>query len=131
MINRLEAVAKSEKNLTRPYLCVFGYATPPGGKIKSYELSRSVKNNNEGRPYSPNCESWQPGFLFPFITGRPPEDIYRISMRKIGEYLPFYAYEKRRECSAILKERFIKLGLVGSDGKLDRTKFMEFLTENS
>jgi hypothetical protein len=52
-------------------------------------------------------------------------------MRKIGEYLPFYAYEKRKECSVLLKEKFIKLGLVGTDGKLDRTKFMEFLTENS
>jgi hypothetical protein len=52
-------------------------------------------------------------------------------MRKIGEYLPFYAYEKREECSALLKGKFIKLGLVGTDGKLDRTKFMEFLTENS
>ena len=131
VINRLESVAKSEKNLTRPYLCVFCYATPSGGKIKSYELSRSVKYNNEGHPFSPNCESWQPGFLFPFITGRLPEDIYHISMRKIGEYLPFYAYEKRKECSILLKEKFIKLGLVGTDGKLDRTKFMEFLTEKS
>jgi hypothetical protein len=131
VIKRLESVAKSEKNLTRPYLCVFCYATPPAGKIKSYELSRSVKYNKEGHPYSPNCESWQPGFLFPFITGHSPEVIYRISMQKIGEYLPFYAYKKRKECSVLLKEKFIKLGLVGTDGKLDKTRFVEFLTKKS
>jgi hypothetical protein len=48
-------------------------------------------------------------------------------MRKVGEYLPFHSYQKRKECSILLKDRFIKLGLVAKNGKLDETKFMEFL----
>ena len=129
VIRRLESLAIEEKNITRPYLCVFCYATPPAGIIRNYDDSRSVRRNNEGRPFSENCESWEPGFIFPFICGRPPVDIYKLSITRVVDYLPFYAMRHKQECSRLLKEEFIKMGLVDADGKLDQTKFVKFITE--
>ena len=129
VIRRLESLAKEEKNITRPYLCVFCYATPPGGVIRSYKDSRSVKCNNEGYPFSDNCESWEPGFIFPFICGRPPVDIYKLAITRVGDYLPFYSIKHRKECAHLLKEEFSKMGLVDAHGKLDQTKFVKFITE--
>ena len=131
VIRRLETVAKNEKNINRPYLCVFCYATPPGGVIKGYEDSRNVRYNNEGHPFSENCESWEPGFVFPFICGRLPADLYRLAIKRIGNYLPFYTLEHRQECARLLKEEFDKMGLVDANGKLNQTKFIRFITESS
>ena len=131
VIRRLEAVAKTGKNITRPYLCVFCYATPPAGVIREYKDSRSVRCNNEGHPFSENCESWEPGFIFPFICGRQPVDIYRLAIKRIGNYLPFYTLKHKQECSRLLKKEFVKMGLVDNNGKLDQTKFINFITKES
>ncbi|MBI3981012.1 hypothetical protein HY345_03350 [Candidatus Microgenomates bacterium] len=130
VILRLENIAKSEINVTRPYICVFGYATPPNGKVKEYKESRHIKLNNQGLPYSPNCESWEPGFLFPYITGRPATDIYKLSMSLVSKYLPFYTLKNRKECSLLLKERFKKLNLLNEERKIDKIKFMKFIATN-
>lgn len=129
VIRRLESIAKEEKNITRPYLCVFCYATPPGGVIRSYQDSRGVRCNNQGYPFSDNCESWEPGFIFPFICGRPPVDIYKLAITRVGHYLPFYTIEHKKECARLLKEEFEKRGLVDIHGRLDQTKFIKFITE--
>ena len=129
VIRRLEGVAKSEKNITRPYICVFCYATPPGGKIKPYNESRCVRYNQEGHAFSENCESWEPGFIFPFISGRPASDIYKLCVEKVAKFLPFYTLEHKKECSRLLKEEFKKLGLIGSNGRLDQLSFIKFITE--
>lgn len=129
VVRRLEAVAKAEKNITRPYLCVFCYATPYGGKIHSYKDSRSVKYNNEGHPFSENCESWEPGFIFPYICGRSAIDIYKLSITKVGNYLPFFTVQYRKECAQLIKKKFMDMGLVKTDGALDEVKFIKFIAE--
>ena len=129
VIRRLENLAKEEKNITRPYLCVFCYATPPGGIIRNYKDSRSVRCNNEGYPFSENCESWEPGFIFPFISGRLPVDIYKLAITRVKDYLPFHTMQHKKECSSLLKEEFVKMDLVDTNGKLNQTKFIKFITE--
>ena len=124
----MESVAKTEKNLTRPYLCVFAFATPPGGKIRSYVESRSVKRNNEGHPFSENCESWEPGFIFPFISGRSAIDIYKFSISQISENFPFYSIKFKKECASLLKQKLEALKLV-NNGKLDQDRFLQFITK--
>lgn len=76
VINRLENMAKQEKNLTRPYLCVLCIATPSGGKLASYEEDRYMRCRKDKSPYSLNCEFWGPGFIFPYTTGRRHDCIY-------------------------------------------------------
>jgi hypothetical protein len=124
VITRLESVAKEEKNLTRPYLCVLCIATPQG-QLKGYE-DRQVKSNNQGSPYSVNCEQWGPGFIFPYLTGRSAMDVYLIGIKKVAQKLPFYSMIHRNTCSALLKKQLAKLGLLGDDGKIVPEKFLEF-----
>ena len=60
VIRRLEGLAKAEKNLTRPYLCVLCVATPSNGKLLGYCEDRKLKKNREGHYLSLNCECWGP-----------------------------------------------------------------------
>ncbi len=130
MIRRLEAMAAEDKNLTRPYLCVACIATPPGGKLRAYTDSRLMRRNNEGYPYSPNCEIWLPGFIFPFISGLQPKDIYKAAFAKVGEFLPFYALSQRKECAALLTQELNKLGLVDENtGKIAPAKFQAYISQ--
>lgn len=130
MIRRLEAMAAEDKNLTRPYLCVACIATPPRGKIQSYTDSRQMRRNNEGQPYSPNCEVWLPGFIFPFISGLYPNEIYKAAFAKVGEFLPFYSLALREECAELLTKELSKLGLVNEEtGTIDPQKFQAFISQ--
>ena len=56
MLERLEDIGLADKNVTRPYLGVVAYATPPRGIILPYNQSRSIKRNREGPLYTANCE---------------------------------------------------------------------------
>ena len=125
VIGRLESIAKEEKNLTRPYLCVVCIATPSQGKLLSYS-DRHVKCNTAGSPYSLNCEHWGPGFIFPYITGRNAKDIYLQGIKRVAEHLPFFSLIHREECSALLKKRLDKLGLLTEKGTLSPEKFLAF-----
>jgi len=125
VIRRLENVAKEEKNLTRPYLCVIGIATPSKGKLKGYD-DRLVKCNREGQPYSLNCEYWGPGFIFPYITGRSAIEIYRKAIKQVATYLPFMSLKFRKECSELLKQKLAKMKLLDVNGKIDPLKFLTF-----
>lgn len=130
MVRRLEAMATEDENLTRPYLCVVCVATPPRGKVLPYEQSRQIRHNNEGHPYSPNCEVWLPGFIFPFISGLPATAIYRAALAKVGDFLPFHALSQRQECAELLSAELKKLGLVDSGtGRVDPVKFQEFVSQ--
>jgi hypothetical protein len=130
MIRRLEAMAAADKNLTRPYLCVACIATPPGGKIRSYFESRQMRRNNEGYPYSPNCEVWLPGFVFPFISGLSPNEVYRAAFSRLADFLPFYALTQREECAKLLTEELNKLGLVDENtGRIAPDKFQAFISQ--
>ena len=132
MFKRLEDMASEDKNLTSPYLGVVCIATPPRGKILSYNDARSMKRNSSGHPYSPNCEVWTPGFVFPFISGLHPNDIYRAALAKVGEYLPFHSLVQRKRCSELLAAELSKLDLVDTKtGTLNPIKFQEFISQSS
>lgn len=130
MIRRLEGMAFEDKNLTRPYLCVVCIATPSRGIILPYERGRTIRRNRDGYPYSPNCEVWSPGFVFPYISGLEAQVVYRAALHRIGNYLPFYSLSLRQECGKLLAEELKHLNLVDSKtGRLDAEKFLAFVSE--
>ena len=127
-IAKLEHLAKTDKNLNRPYLCVFGIATPSGGKVLSFEEDRKVKGNKYGQPYSTNCEYWGPGFLFPYVCGRSPIDVYRLAYARVADYLPFRTLQYRTECALLLKNHLSELGLVNDNETINAQAFLRFVT---
>lgn len=130
MVKRLESMATEDKNLTRPYLCVVCFATPSKGIILSYERGRTIRRNRDGYPYSPNCEVWSPGFIFPYISGLEAQTVYRAALRKVGDYLPFYSVALRKKCGKLLAEELKRKDLVNAEtGRLDADKFLAFVTE--
>ncbi len=129
MIRRLESLALEDKNLTRPYLCVVCYATPSRGVITSYEHGRTMRRNRDGYPYSPNCEVWSPGFIFPYVTGLPAVHVYRAALHVVGEYLPFATLACRQACGRLLARRLAEMQLVGANGKIDPHAFLALVCE--
>jgi hypothetical protein len=130
VVKRLEGIALEDKNLTRPYLCAVCFATPHKGIISTYELGRTVKRTREGYAYSPNCEVWSPGFVFPYVCGLDAEAVYRAALKNVGQYLPFHSLENRKKCGKMLAEKLEELGLVDSKtNKLDPVKFQKFVTQ--
>lgn len=127
VIRRLESLAKEEKNLTRPYLCVLCVATPAKGKIQSFEADRQVKRNREGHYLSLNCEYWGPGFIFPYVTGREAVEIYTMAIKHVANYLPFRSLKFREECGQLLKKKLVALGLIKADNRIDPVKFLHFV----
>lgn len=126
VIKRLESVAKEEKNLTRPYLCVVCVATPARGKIKDYDSDRQIKCNKENQPYSLNCEYWGPGFIFPYVTGRGAYETYSRAINRVANYIPFMTLKFRNECSLLLMQKLKSLGLLNVDGAVNAEKFLAF-----
>lgn len=129
VIRRLEAMAKSEKNLTSPYLCVLAVATPYKGRINAFENDRAMKYNKDGIALSLNCEYWGPGFIFPFISGFSPQEIYKLGFKKVAGYLPFQSLKFRQECAKLLSRELATLKLIGANGKIDALKFLDFVTQ--
>jgi hypothetical protein len=127
VIRRLEGVALTEKNLTSPYMCIIAIATPSRGKIENYRDGRSIRCKDDGTPYSPNCEFWMPGFVYPYITGLSPIDIYKESIKMVKDFMPFYTIKVRKEASQLLKERFVKMGISDSEGKIAIDQFFRFV----
>lgn len=127
VIRRLESLAKEEKNLTRPYLCVLCVATPAKGKIQTFEADRLVKRNREGHYLSLNCEYWGPGFIFPYVTGRAAVEIYTMAIKRVANYLPFRSLKFREECGQLLKRKLVALGLIKTDNRIDPVKFLHFV----
>jgi hypothetical protein len=131
VIKRLERVAKQEKNLTSPYLCVIAIATPAHGKILDYDTSRTVRYNQDGHPYSENCEVWIPGFIYPFISGRSAVEIYTEALKFIEIHMPFYSLKFRDECNRLLKAELIRMGLSNTDGIIDKEKLFKFVAHEN
>jgi hypothetical protein len=132
MIRRIEKMAKEDKNLTRPYLGVACVATPPRGKITAYDKSRAIKHNIEGHPYSPNCEVWTPGFIFPYITGLPTTDVYKRGLEEVNKYLPFHALAQREACAVLLAAELKNLNLVDiNTGRIHPEKFQAWITQTA
>ena len=126
-IANLEKLPKNDKNLNRPYLCVVAIATPSRGKLLSYTDDRKVKRNKHDHPISVNCEYWGPGFLFPFLTGHAPQDIYVRAYRQVGSHFPFRSLQLRAECAALLDKELRSLNLVTQSGLIDAERFLQFV----
>jgi hypothetical protein len=126
VIRRLESEAKAEKNLSRPYLCVIGIATPSKGKLKGYD-DRTTKADKSGKAYSLNCEFWGPGFIFPYITGLEAIEIYITAIRCVSNYLPFMTLKFKAECSILLQNELEKLDLLDSENRIDKHKYLKFI----
>jgi hypothetical protein len=125
VINRIESVAKQDKNRTRPYVCVICFATPSDGILHGYD-DRQIKCSNQGSPYSLNCEFWGPGFVFPYVTGRNAREIYLEGVNRVADHLPFLTLRYRKQCAALLKKKLLELNLLDSAGKISPVKFLEF-----
>ncbi|MBI4668410.1 MAG: hypothetical protein HY747_04360 [Elusimicrobia bacterium] len=132
VFNRLETLAKQDKNLTRPYMGVVAVATPQRGVISDYSASRFVRCKDDGSPYSANCEVWHPGFIFPFVCGRQAYDVYREALKQVGDFFPFNTLVHREKCSKMLAEELKKLGLVSLEtGRIDPLRFQAFISRQS
>lgn len=128
VIRRLESVALEDKNLTRPYLCVVCYTTPHRGIVLPYKQARSVRRNRDGHPYSPNCEVWGPGFIFPFISGLEAQNVYKSALQTVGQFFPFRSLSQRKLCGGLLANELKKLGLVNRrTNRIDSQKFQKFI----
>jgi hypothetical protein len=125
VIRRIESVAKEEKNLTRPYLCVICIATPSEGILCGYD-DRQIKCNDQGSPYSLNCEFWGPSFVFPYVTGRNAREIYLEGIKHAADQLPFLTLQYRKQCAALLKKKLAALDLLDVSGKISPVRFLEF-----
>ncbi len=129
-IKRLERVAKDDQNRTAPYLCAIAIANPTKGRIAGYRVSRQIKYNSSGNPYSWNCELWGPGFIFPYVTGRSASDIYREAVKVAGDYLPFYSLKFRKESSELLVKELVKMGIANEQGKVIIDKLFEYMVQD-
>ncbi len=129
-IKRLERVAKDDQNRNSPYLCAVVIAGPTKGRVSGYESSRLIKYNKSGNPYSWNCELWGPGFIFPYITGRPASEVYREAARVVENYLPFYSLKFRKEASDLLAKELVKRGIANQQGKVIIDKLFEFMVKD-
>jgi hypothetical protein len=127
VIRRLEGVAIAEKNLNSPYLCVIAIATPSRGKLEGYREARSIRRKEDGTPYSPNCEFWMPGFVYPYITGLSPRDIYKESIKIVKDFLGFYTIKVREEATQLLKKKFIEMELSDKEGNIELDRFFNFV----
>lgn len=130
-VKRLEKVAKADKNLSFPYLCVVAIGTPDKGKILSYEESRTIRYNKDGHPYSENCELWMPGFIFPYVTGLSAIEIYKESLNYIDTHMPFYSLKFREECTESVKEAFVKLGISDNTGIINKEEFFKLVAHEN
>jgi hypothetical protein len=129
-IKRLEKLSRQDKNLTGPYLNVICVATPPRGRLEPYDEARHIRMTEEGQPYSPNTEVWMPGFIFPYLTGLEPNEIYEMAREVVSDYLAFHALARREECSKLLADELRALDLVDEEtGRLDPDAFAKFISQ--
>ncbi len=129
VFRRLETLGKEDKNLSRPYMGVFAIATPPKGNILPYNKSRNMRYKQDGSLYSPNIEEWLPGFIYPYICGRVPQEVYKTAINFVGNYLPFNSLKYKEECSLLLEKKLKDLNLVDKNtGRINPIKFQEFIS---
>ena len=69
-IHALETVAKTDKNRTGPYCCIFGIAMDRGKRL----IKRDQKTKN---PHSMNTEVWLSDFFWPFFSNFSYEEIMK------------------------------------------------------
>ena len=77
-IRSIEDVARTDKNRTGPYICVFGIAMEKGTRLIKIETKTKM-------PYSFNTEVWMSDFFWPFFTNYSYEEIIRIVFKTLVE----------------------------------------------
>lgn len=128
-VKRLEKVAHEDQGRKRPHLCAFMIGNPIRGVLRSYKNSRYIRSDRQGHPYSENGEVWEPGFIFPYLTGRSALDVFRIAMGQVGDFLPYYALQHKEVASRLLVDELRRLRLINAQGRLDRNAFLEYVSE--
>jgi len=77
-IHALEDVARTDKNRTGPYLCVFGIVIEKG--------QRSIKRNGKSKAaYSVNTEVWLSDFFWPFFANHSYSEIAKAVLEVLME----------------------------------------------
>lgn len=100
---------------------------PIKGTVRDYKNSRYMRGDRHSRPYSENGEVWEPGFIFPYITGRVARDVFQISLDLVERYLPYYTLRFKKEASRLLAEELHRLGLSTAKGAMNRSALLEFI----
>jgi len=77
-ISALENVARSDKNRSGPYICVFGIAIDKG--------QRQIRRNGKTKaPYSVNTEVWLSDFFWPFFANYTYAEIAKAVLEVLME----------------------------------------------
>ncbi len=77
-IQALERVAKSDKNRTGPYCCVFGIAMDRGTRYIKRELKTKT-------PRFVNTEVWLTDYFWPFFTNHSYEEVMQLVLSVLLE----------------------------------------------
>jgi hypothetical protein len=119
-IAALEHVAKTDKNRSGPYLCVFGIAMDRG--------ARAIKRHGKTKqPHSFNTEVWLSDFFWPFFSNYTYEEI----MLAVCELISEQGLQKENRTIGIAPpvelvesfgEQCKQHGLVDGDGKFNDSK---------
>ena len=77
-IHALEDVARTDKNRTGPYICVFGIVIEKG--------QRSIRRNGKSKSaYSVNTEVWLSDFFWPFFSNYSYSEIAKAVLEVLME----------------------------------------------
>ena len=105
---RLEAFAIGDQARNRPYLCAYIAVNPIPGK-RTYEDSRFIAGNRGGQRHSQNGEIWGPEFIFPYVCGHSPAQIYEMARPIVEEQFPYYTVDSHGQARGTLKEFKLRL----------------------
>jgi hypothetical protein len=98
-IQALELFAKTDKNRTGPYICVFGIAMERGNRnIK--------KQSSTGIPYSVNTEIWLSDYFWPFFANYTYEEIMKAMLEVLMESYEVEMLTTQIEVPALMLDAF-------------------------
>ena len=115
-ISALETVARSDKNRSGPYICVFGIAIDKGQRL--------IRRNGKTKaPYSVNTEMWLSDFFWPFFANYSYAEIAKAVFEVLMEASP----KEQRQLTTLIPEELIDSfgeacrarGLLDGEGRFD------------
>src|SRR5262249_39294887 len=132
-IYALEDVARTDKNRTGPYLCVFGIVMERGQRL----IKANKKNKS---PYSVNTEVWLSDFFWPFFSNYSYVEIVRAVLEILLEEERQKQPISKAAREAIIPKELIesfgehckRAGLLDEEGKFnDPLKLIDFFCQNT